>query len=391
MKNFAAYLDKGRLVIASALMLISCVFISPSAAQTDNGALSHAASEAGSDVLEVQTMLKALGYDITVLDGQTGTETLNAIRAFQADNGFVVTGEFSSAGKALLEEFYQVSFASDAESAREEAASIDKKIPAEQESEKEQFSNKLTHAFREVDSLGLAAFRLVYTNPSKTGLLITNGMTEDTKSLVQDHPIVEKFLRSTIMFVGCHEQDTKIVSFLNIAKGNWLNFWLRELEVEDVYFSESFGNEDYPEGANWYNVYDGRMSIGEAFRKSFNVQEQKFFEYYKGGRCLVQSKASSRQESQNVIETLASELELQREIDAGILLQMEINNVEKHELNSADDLALSTIHTDTLSADLFTVYTLSDYPRAILIQRWDVDDSRAAVINEGLVFLGLDE
>jgi hypothetical protein len=371
-------------------MLISCVFISPSAAQTDSGALSHAASEAGSDVLEVQTMLKALGYDISSLDGQVGPETLNAIRAFQADNGFPVTGEFSRAGKALLEEFYQVSFASNTNSAREDSTVKDTKSSL-QETATEQISNNLTHAFREVEKLGLAVFSLVYTNPSEASLLVTSGMSDNAKSLVDNHYILEKFLRSTIMFVGCHEQDTKIVSFLNIAKGNWLNFWIRELEVQDVYFSEAFGNDEYSEGANWYNVYDGRMSIGEAFRKSFNVQEQKFFEYYKGGRCLLRSKASLKQESQNIIETLASELELQRDIDAGILLQMEINNLEKHELSSADDLALSTIHTDTLSADLFAVYTLADYPRAILIQRWDFDDGRATVIDEGLIFLGLDE
>ena len=69
-------------------MLISCAFISPSTAQIGNGVSSYATSESGLDVLDVQNMLKALGYDISSLDGQVGPETLNAIRAFQADNGF---------------------------------------------------------------------------------------------------------------------------------------------------------------------------------------------------------------------------------------------------------------------------------------------------------------
>ncbi|MEM5770456.1 MAG: NlpC/P60 family protein [Bacillota bacterium] len=41
---------------------------------------------AGEDVAILQNKLSALGYDIKVIDGKFGRETLQAVRAFQADN-----------------------------------------------------------------------------------------------------------------------------------------------------------------------------------------------------------------------------------------------------------------------------------------------------------------
>lgn len=46
-----------------------------------------------SDIAEVQTLLNGLGYSIGTPDGRMGSRTANAIRLFQMQNGFKVTGE----------------------------------------------------------------------------------------------------------------------------------------------------------------------------------------------------------------------------------------------------------------------------------------------------------
>lgn len=59
----------------------------------------------GEDVKELQTRLIALGYSMPKYgaDGDYGSETVSAVKAFQEDNGLEVDGEFGSKSLAALE------------------------------------------------------------------------------------------------------------------------------------------------------------------------------------------------------------------------------------------------------------------------------------------------
>ena len=71
---------------------------------TDTAAAAPAAAAANGDIAEVQTLLNGLGYNIGTPDGRMGTRTANAIRLFQMQNGFKVTGEATPELMAALKE-----------------------------------------------------------------------------------------------------------------------------------------------------------------------------------------------------------------------------------------------------------------------------------------------
>lgn len=61
-----------------------------------------ASGSTGSDVISVQTRLKALGYYTGTVDGKYGSGTIAAVKAFQASNGLKVDGKTGSGTFAAL-------------------------------------------------------------------------------------------------------------------------------------------------------------------------------------------------------------------------------------------------------------------------------------------------
>lgn len=59
-------------------------------------------------VRDVQTMLNELGYDAGPIDGQFGSQTRDAIRNFERDRGFPVSGELDEATRKIIQNVWRV-------------------------------------------------------------------------------------------------------------------------------------------------------------------------------------------------------------------------------------------------------------------------------------------
>lgn len=404
-------------------MLISCAFISPSTAQIGNGVSSYATSESGLDVLDVQNMLKALGYDISSLDGQVGPETLNAIRAFQADNGFSVTGNLSSKDGKLLRELYEVSFEQPQRSESRTETTIDQMSS----DEAQRILGRLGYYSEQNDDLSAAIINFQNTaGLKKTGQLdayTSNALAEavtyifddflptlqkqaswieqakNIQQLMSSQPALftsmiaqrglkteepngsskeafQRMIRSAVPLIGCVNNSEKIYGFYNVVYNFWIVVTSKDNgEVLDAVLLDDLNKNYRNEKGSWIYNYALGEPIPLSIKRSYKIQTKAFEALLNNEVCAEGAfthilKTSSISGVSLLREKNAVSVELER----GILDQIFIKTKQTEEIE--DEYGLTLVAALTMSgqenADLMTFHSLEADPSIIVIQNWSL-------------------
>ncbi|WP_346910724.1 peptidoglycan-binding domain-containing protein [uncultured Roseibium sp.] len=337
--------------------------------------------------LVTEQHLQTLGFGPGPVDGMVEAATVLAVHAFQKAYGLKVLNQLPPEHFAILEALAKAKDSSvklappagrDLTNARSEATIADTN----------EGNTRNTLAARLDTSINLAdtaLHQLLIDQRSEISTLFLDAVSQDNQSILAKTPLLEKFLRSSLPFVSCQDETIKIVGFYNLAKGYWLNAYLEEQTVKQIYFAPSPSGTKHPDGSAWYDLFNADKSIVYAFRESYKAQLDHFNAKYDPAGCRQLSRSRlDEPRSDYIISTLASENAYEESIDHQILSLIQNDTARRHKLISPQELTLSTIHANLFGADFFIVQSKRDYPGAMVLQKWRVEDGNPSIMQEAL-------
>ncbi len=355
-------------------------------------------------IFALQSSLTALGFDPGPTDGLIGKKTMSALNLFLLSKSLpqvvhVTQGSFSAVLEAHIEHSTGVKYSDFVEVGKERTQKSLEVV----ESSSDEPENIEPASGRQLSSTQIEELRIYDDEIAKLKQeLLENTNVFDPKTKRNLFPDLsgtlagrsgfERFLMPAVPFLGCVDDEKKVLGFYNAPYHVWLLLWINEdFEILQGRITSGFYLPEDNAPSAWYDLLPVGGSIIQSLSDALSYQAKAFFTVAPTRKCKAPNEQEWLYERAIAQTQLIEPYATLHHIGEEVVYEINRKTAQKHEFKDQDELILISTLIDIDNIDYLTIHTVKSTPHFMLVQIWENKNGELNTLDNDFAILPLPE